>query len=535
MHAFISVGQCGGGVLDSIMADRDMRKFAKPLAINSASADFLNLKNIRREEWFGICEKCILPGADREFESKIVGGYGQNRARAERDSLAHFPRLMEFLASYFFGRSDIKGGSVPSAFLTFSLGGGTGSGMGPVVAEALRQLRIPTISLVVLPSKEEGNLASFNANASLRRLSERSDSIILADNQRIAFGGNMVQAFQRYNDYVGRSIAGLYLGVCAESIKPSEFEGNPPVIDISDVITATTAGKRAYACLARTSERTRGILGYFFPIAGWREIDVIKMVYQSFMKLTLEGVRVEDSQKNLVLVRMPHAYITKAAMRAPIDMIRNFMQERSKLKETHMGVALTRRNLATATLLVTFNADQIARLRQVEKQADEYDSRPQPVLQVPELFLMCVSANDSKGRPVRGQVSVGVAKGEQGSWFALPKGRAAVRVYPENGAPREKAVEVSDHLLLQFTILPEAKAQEESMLSVAATANGKPLRGVQILAGGQSAYTDDSGSASLSLAPGIYTMTCVHPKFRVREVAVKVKKGANPVSIEMSQ
>jgi cell division protein FtsZ len=70
-------------------------------------------------------------------------------------------------------------------FITCGLGGGTGTGAAPVVAEVAREMGALTISVVTLPFAAEGAIRMANADAGLKRLREVSDTAIVVPNDRL--------------------------------------------------------------------------------------------------------------------------------------------------------------------------------------------------------------------------------------------------------------------------------------------------------------------------------------------------------------
>ncbi|NOZ59834.1 MAG: hypothetical protein GXO66_09730 [Euryarchaeota archaeon] len=376
-YVFIGVGQCGGAIIDAAFYDEVMFKIAVPIAINSATLDLQTLKNLGREHWVGMSrDRGFIPGTMHGFEHFVSGGYGKNRARAEEDALRFRENLKEVIVERTRVGEGDSGVGVPVAFVAFALGGGTGSGAGPVVAGVLKEMGVPVIAVVVLPATHEGGLTAKNSVESLNLLIENVDSVILVDNQKLAHAESAESLFQRYNEYVARSIRDILIGTAIERVDPSRYEGYAPVIDLKDMIAATSFsfGKRTrhgFAALGRASERTRNFLHYIFPFGGHREIDVISLLYRSFMKLTVAELRPEHAEKNLVLLRIPPVYLTKRG-RINTSMAKQVMEEHSRLGETHFGVALTKRNLATATVLLTYRPNQISRLRTLSQLASQY-------------------------------------------------------------------------------------------------------------------------------------------------------------------
>lgn len=71
-------------------------------------------------------------------------------------------------------------------FLTAGLGGGTGTGASPVVAEIARNSSALTVAIVTLPFGFEGNERMQNALKGLARLEEQVDTLIVVPNDRVA-------------------------------------------------------------------------------------------------------------------------------------------------------------------------------------------------------------------------------------------------------------------------------------------------------------------------------------------------------------
>ncbi|MDZ7376304.1 MAG: cell division protein FtsZ [candidate division KSB1 bacterium] len=70
-------------------------------------------------------------------------------------------------------------------FVTCGLGGGTGTGSAPVIAEIAKSLNALTISVVTLPFSEEGSVRKQNAIAGLERLRANSDTVIVVQNDKL--------------------------------------------------------------------------------------------------------------------------------------------------------------------------------------------------------------------------------------------------------------------------------------------------------------------------------------------------------------
>ncbi len=70
-------------------------------------------------------------------------------------------------------------------FITCGLGGGTGTGAAPIVAETAKRLGVLTISVVTLPFTIEGQKRFENAMYGLERLEEAVDTLIVIPNDKL--------------------------------------------------------------------------------------------------------------------------------------------------------------------------------------------------------------------------------------------------------------------------------------------------------------------------------------------------------------
>src|SRR5699024_2183576 len=70
-------------------------------------------------------------------------------------------------------------------FVTTGLGGGTGTGSAPVIAEAAQDAGALTIAIATIPFTAEGERRRANADAGLERLRAVSDTVIVVPNDRL--------------------------------------------------------------------------------------------------------------------------------------------------------------------------------------------------------------------------------------------------------------------------------------------------------------------------------------------------------------
>ncbi|WP_123536329.1 cell division protein FtsZ [Halosimplex salinum] len=97
-------------------------------------------------------------------------------------------------------------------FVTAGLGGGTGTGSAPVVAQAAQDNGALTISIVTIPFTAEGERRRANADAGLERLRAVSDTVIVVPNDRLldyAPSMPLQDAFKICDRVLMRSVKGM--------------------------------------------------------------------------------------------------------------------------------------------------------------------------------------------------------------------------------------------------------------------------------------------------------------------------------------
>jgi len=98
-------------------------------------------------------------------------------------------------------------------FITAGMGGGTGTGAAPVVAEVARELGILTVAVVTKPFPFEGRRRMQVADSGLEELSQHVDSLITIPNEKLleVLGKHtpLVEAFKSANDVLQDAVQGI--------------------------------------------------------------------------------------------------------------------------------------------------------------------------------------------------------------------------------------------------------------------------------------------------------------------------------------
>ncbi|MBQ9354965.1 MAG: cell division protein FtsZ [Clostridia bacterium] len=77
--------------------------------------------------------------------------------------------------------------SADMIFITAGMGGGTGTGAAPIVAQIAKELGILTVGIVTKPFPFEGKKRMTQAEAGIAALSENVDSLVVIPNERLKF------------------------------------------------------------------------------------------------------------------------------------------------------------------------------------------------------------------------------------------------------------------------------------------------------------------------------------------------------------
>lgn len=98
-------------------------------------------------------------------------------------------------------------------FITAGMGGGTGTGAAPVVAQVAKELGILTVAVVTRPFSFEGNKRNSVADAGIKELGQYVDSLITIPNEKLlhVLGKNvsLLQAFASANDVLLGAVQGI--------------------------------------------------------------------------------------------------------------------------------------------------------------------------------------------------------------------------------------------------------------------------------------------------------------------------------------
>ncbi|MFO0685493.1 MAG: cell division protein FtsZ [Sandaracinus sp.] len=147
-------------------------------------------------------------------------------------------------------------------FVTAGMGGGTGTGAAPIIAEIAREMGILTVAVVTRPFLFEGKRRSKNADQGIADLGDRVDTIISIPNQKLLGLDDdlsILEAFRRADDVLVQAVRGI-----------SDLITQPGVInvDFADVKTIM-------------SSQGRALMGTGYGKGERRALDAVEMAINS--------------------------------------------------------------------------------------------------------------------------------------------------------------------------------------------------------------------------------------------------------------
>lgn len=157
---FIGVGQCGGNI-----ANEFSKIGYKAIAINTSNTDLIKLDNIQKN--------------NRLLINIGVEGAGKNPEIGKSALEEHIEDVMHLIEQVF-------NSSVDMIFVCAGLGGGTGSGIAPLLAQILTEQDTDTGMIVTIPSKTESpkvQIVALNAFEEISKIS-RLGSLFIVDNAK---------------------------------------------------------------------------------------------------------------------------------------------------------------------------------------------------------------------------------------------------------------------------------------------------------------------------------------------------------------
>jgi len=174
-------------------------------------------------------------------------------------------------------------------FITAGMGGGTGTGVSPVVASLAKEIGALTVAVVTKPFFYEGKQRKLNAEEGINRLKEHVDTLIVIPNDRIPLvvekGTPLVNAFSVANDVLRQAIQGISDLILTPGLINLDFADVKTIMENSGRAVmgigigsgeegATTAAKKAISNPLLEESSIDGARGILINITGGMELSI---------------------------------------------------------------------------------------------------------------------------------------------------------------------------------------------------------------------------------------------------------------------
>jgi cell division protein FtsZ len=234
---------------ETIAAEPTRALAAKVFGIGSAgcnAADFLARTNFNASAFYGI--NTDSQGLEKTtLQNKVVLGTRRTRGMGTGGD----PDLGRIVAQD--DATNLKSLCTDAdlVFILCGLGGGTGTGAAPVLAQAAKQNGALVLAIVTLPFDFEGIRRQAQAQAGLQTLTAAADAVICLPNQKLFNildeNTSFVDLFKTSNEMLADAVRGVWRLLTQSALKP---------VDFADLCSVTRArhAESAFAIVEGTGE-----------------------------------------------------------------------------------------------------------------------------------------------------------------------------------------------------------------------------------------------------------------------------------------
>ena len=145
-------------------------------------------------------------------------------------------------------RQRFEASGTKMVFITAGMGGGTGTGAAPVVAEIARELGVLTVGVVTKPFSFEGRRRMMQAEKGIEELRKRVDSLVIIPNERLKYATDQkitfANAFEIADDVLRQAVQSI-----SDLIRDTGFIN----LDFADVTTVMKDAGLAHMGVGRAA------------------------------------------------------------------------------------------------------------------------------------------------------------------------------------------------------------------------------------------------------------------------------------------
>ncbi len=355
--ALIGFGNAGSKVVDTILgADRghEAELCRDVMAVNSAETD------LQRPEYIPDERRVLIGQTHDRVKGHGVGADPDLGADIAEMDLYELNRAVDEVPIY----------DIDAFLIVAGLGGGTGSGGAPVFAEALRETyQEPVYGLAILPSKDEGGRATYNAARALPTFAEATDNLLMFDNDTWRGTGDTVgDGYARTNREIARRVMTL--------LSAGSYEGETVAenaMDASDVRrTLEPGGLSSIAFASAETTEGRGLIDRFR--GNGHSVDTAKkvsgLVRRAVQSRLTVAADIESAERSLIVISGPPEEFSRKGL----ENARRWLEQETDSIEVLAGDnPLPEAEELTATVLLSnvTDVDRVEELQEIAVTAKE--------------------------------------------------------------------------------------------------------------------------------------------------------------------
>ena len=355
--ALIGVGNAGGKIGDELFryqleSGRDLCRAV--IAVNTAGTDLAKLETIPDSD------RLLLGQTNGQVKGHGVGADPDLGATVIEEDLHELERALSEVPIY----------DVDAFLVVAGLGGGTGSGGAPVIAENLNETyEEPVYGLGVLPSNEEGGRPSYNAARSFPSFVQATENLIVFDND--AWRGNADSiggGYDRTNREMAKRIETLLTaGNVGEEVSENAMDAS----DVRRTLATGGISSIAYAetGIDRSTFESRSFLNRFRTNGAREDSDKAKkisgLVRQAVQSRLTLPVNVESAERSLIVIAGPPEEFSRKGL----ESARRWVEEQTNSMEVLAGDAPMPSADTVSAVVILSNVTDVQRVDELQSTA----------------------------------------------------------------------------------------------------------------------------------------------------------------------
>ena len=362
--ATIGVGNAGTKILDRMLEfeDETGRNLCRhALAINTARTD------LAKPDYIPEDRRVLIGDTHQQAKGHGVGGDVDVGADVAQTDIEEIRRAFD----------DVEIHDVDALLVSAGLGGGTGSGAGPVVIDELQKMYDePVYGLGVLPGEYEGGRPALNAARSLQSFVTKVDNFIAFDNDAWRARD---QTIEEGYDEMNQELATRIVTLLAAG-EQDETDVAENAMDSSDIMrTLDTGGVSSIGYAASALDGQEGLLNKFRNGEG--EIDdessdaakikgLVRRAVNSRLTIPCE---VSSADRALIVLSGP----PETFARKGIESARQWLEQEADTVEVLAGDDPRQNASHLAAVVLLSNVTETPRIDEIQDQAVDAQNKIQ--------------------------------------------------------------------------------------------------------------------------------------------------------------